>query len=150
MRRNYPSSELEAALSAGSFRMKKNVMPAELKNAVSWPHSWAGATAHTYLGTRTLGDMWSWDVCSWGYANHGKRHGMGQDIFYTGPMTETLEGKKSQKVVFRTSKLKLFGWQVLETLFDITLAKTTIYWKDSWSISYAPKAEITKGSGARN
>lgn len=36
--------QLEAAFFPGSFRRNKKVRPPELRNAISWPHSWAGAT----------------------------------------------------------------------------------------------------------
>lgn len=68
--------QLEAALFTRSFRMKKKVRPAELRNASSWPHSSAEAMGCVYMGTCTLGD-----VCRLGCASHG--NGWGQNIYCT-------------------------------------------------------------------
>lgn len=46
--------------------MKIKVWPAELRNAVCWPHSWAGATGRVHLGTCTPGA-----VCTWSHVYLG-------------------------------------------------------------------------------
>lgn len=92
--------QLEAALFTRSFRMKKKVRPAELRNAGSWPLGRGqGMCIHGHMHT------WGWvplGVCK-------PRQWQGSEYLLYLTSDKNSLSEKFQKVVFRTPKLKLFG-----------------------------------------
>ena len=70
------------------------------------------------------GHMYTWGCVRLGVCKPWQWLGAEYFLYLTSDKNSSSE--KFQKVVFRRPKLKLFGWQVLQILFNITQAKTRI------------------------
>lgn len=101
MRRHYPSTRLEAALFTGSFRMKKRARSAELGMLPSGHTVGQGpqdtyTCGHAHLGMCAAKGLQTMTMAGAGYFLYldNERNSWSENFW---------------KVVFRTSKLKLFG-----------------------------------------
>lgn len=103
MRRNYSSIRLDAAVLPGSFGVKNKVRLTELRKPVSQPQRWGQA----YLGICAA------SVCT-------PLAVAGEEGFLWLPSDRHAGSQEFQKIVFSSSQLKLFGWQILEILFNFT------------------------------